>query len=109
MIWEYIHRLVEMLNKTFENVSELDIMINSGLVRLLIVWIRLACNCTSCVCFLLGMDHSPRSTTLSSLHVVTQLASAAQSLAGLVGKCFAASFAHCHCLTCRHTLSWTRR
>lgn len=32
MIWEFIHRLVEMLNKTFENVSELDIMINSGLV-----------------------------------------------------------------------------
>jgi Clathrin adaptor complex small chain len=35
MIWEFIHRLVEMLNKTFENVSELDIMINSGLVRTL--------------------------------------------------------------------------
>jgi Clathrin adaptor complex small chain len=35
MIWELIHRLVEMLNKTFENVSELDIMINSGLVRAL--------------------------------------------------------------------------
>ena len=34
MIWELIHRLVEMLNRTFENVSELDIMINSGLVRL---------------------------------------------------------------------------
>jgi hypothetical protein len=34
MIWELIHRFVEMLNRTFENVSELDIMINSGLVRL---------------------------------------------------------------------------
>ena len=34
MIWELIHRLVEMLNRTFENVSELDIMINSGLVRI---------------------------------------------------------------------------
>jgi hypothetical protein len=33
-IWEWIHRLVEMLNKTFENVSELDIMINSALVCL---------------------------------------------------------------------------
>lgn len=33
MVWELIHRLVEMLNRTFENVSELDIMINSGLVR----------------------------------------------------------------------------
>lgn len=31
-VWEFIHRLVEMLNKTFENVSELDIMINSALV-----------------------------------------------------------------------------
>lgn len=38
-VWEFIHRLVEMLNKTFENVSELDIMINSALVRLL--WIHL--------------------------------------------------------------------
>lgn len=37
MIWEFIHRLVEMLNKTFENVSELDIMINSGLVCLVIL------------------------------------------------------------------------
>ena len=33
MMWELIHCLVEMLNRTFENVSELDIMINSGLVR----------------------------------------------------------------------------
>lgn len=33
MVWEFIHRLVEMLNRTFENVSELDIMINSALVR----------------------------------------------------------------------------
>jgi hypothetical protein len=32
MVWEFIHRLVEMLNRTFENVSELDIMINSALV-----------------------------------------------------------------------------
>jgi hypothetical protein len=32
MVWELIHRLVELLNRTFENVSELDIMINSGLV-----------------------------------------------------------------------------
>lgn len=43
MVWEFIHRLVEMLNRTFENVSELDIMINSALVRcflclLQIVW-----------------------------------------------------------------------
>jgi hypothetical protein len=36
MVWELIHRLVELLNRTFENVSELDIMINSGLVRLLL-------------------------------------------------------------------------
>jgi hypothetical protein len=33
MVWEFIHRLVEMLNRTFENVSELDIMINSAMVR----------------------------------------------------------------------------
>jgi hypothetical protein len=36
MVWELIHRLVELLNRTFENVSELDIMINSGLVCLLL-------------------------------------------------------------------------
>lgn len=32
-VWEFIHRIVETLNKFFEQVSELDIMINVELVR----------------------------------------------------------------------------
>ena len=64
-VWEFIHRLVEMLNKTFENVSELDIMINSALVRLE------TCQCTcSCVCGGRFHVHIPRLPT-DACHVGT--------------------------------------
>ena len=87
MVWELIHRLVELLNRTFENVSELDIMINSGLVRMPVLPLanRLQRRSQACVARVFGKSRKPAHHLASNLPINEAHTTGPSTLAGAPG------------------------